>query len=131
MWQIVKKEESADDAKEFIKETNEIKKVFDVKLLKDGVEIQPDGELKAKIPYDGIINSILIRKNANGTYERLQYKIGGNYLTYETEVLGIVSVIGDKESSTSVQGTYILNNGGALTGDEIIFIIISLVCHKD
>ncbi len=60
--------------KETIKETNEIKKVFDVKLLKDGVEVQPDGVLKVKIPYEGITNPILIRR-LDGTYEKIEYKM--------------------------------------------------------
>ena len=116
--------------KDFINETNEIKKVFDVKLLKDGVEVQPDGILKVKIPYDGIQNPILMRKNANGTYEKIEYKIEDGYLIYETDELGIVSIIGDKESNTSVMGTYTPNIGGAITGDETntnIYMGISLI----
>ncbi len=132
-----KKEEIANDAKDFIEETNEIKKVYDVKLLKDGVEVQPDGTLKVKIPYDGIKNPILIRKNASGTYERVEYKIEGNYLTYETDELGIVSIIGDKEIETSVQGTYTPNIGGAITGDGtntnlyigITFITLGMISY--
>ena len=125
-----KKEEIANDAKDFIKETNEAKKVFDVKLLKDGVEVQPDGILKVNIPYDGIKNPILIKKNANGTYEKIEYKIEDGYLIYETDELGIVSIIGDKESNTSVMGTYTPNIGGAITGDETntnIYMGISLI----
>jgi len=125
-----KKEEIAKDAKDFINETNEIKKVFDVKLLKDGVEVQPDGILKVKIPYDGIQNPILMKKNANGTYEKIEYKIEDGYLIYETDELGIVSIIGDKESNTSVMGTYTPNIGGAITGDETntnLYMGISLI----
>ncbi len=125
-----KKEEIANDAKDFIKETNEVKKVFDVKLLKDGVEVQPDGILKVNIPYDGIKNPILIKKNADGMYEKIEYKIEGNYLTYETDELGVVSIIGDKESNTSVMGTYTPNIGGAITGDETntnLYIGISFI----
>ncbi len=125
-----KKEEIANDAKDFVKETNEVKKVFDVKLLKDGVEVQPDGILKVKIPYDDIQNPILMRKNANGTYEKIEYKIEDGYLIYETDELGIVSIIGDKESNTSVMGTYTPNIGGAITGDETntnLYIGISFI----
>ncbi len=125
-----KKEEIANDAKDFIKETNEVKKVYDVKLYKDDVEVQPDGTLKVKIPYEGIKNPILLRKNAKGTYERIEFQIEGNYLTYETDELGIVSIIGDKESNTSVMGSYTPNIGGAITGDETntnIYIGISFI----
>ncbi len=34
--------------KEFIKEAAEVKKVYDVKLFKDDVEVQPDGYFKSK-----------------------------------------------------------------------------------
>ena len=39
-------------------------------------------------------------------------------MVYEADELGIVSIIGDKETNTSVMGTYTPNIGGALTGDE-------------
>ncbi len=113
-----KQTEITTDAKEFIEEKQEVKKVYDVKLLKDGVEVQPDGMIKVKIPYEGINNPILIRKNNNGSYEKIHYTIEKGYLVYETEELGIVSIIGDKETNTSVMGTYTPNIGGALTGDE-------------
>jgi len=123
-------DETSDNAKEFIKEAAEVKKVYDVKLLKDGVEVQPDGILKVKIPYENINNPILIKKNTNGTYEKIEYKIEDGYLIYETDELGIVSIIGDKESNTSVMGTYTPNIGGAITGDETntnIYMGISLI----
>ena len=113
-----KQTEITTDAKEFIEEKQEVKKVYDVKLLKDGVEVKPDGMIKVKIPYEGINNPILIRKNNNGSYEKIHYTIEQGYLVYETEELGIVSIIGDKETNTSVMGTYTPNIGGALTGDE-------------
>ncbi|MCI9293097.1 MAG: hypothetical protein HFF02_07370, partial [Erysipelotrichaceae bacterium] len=114
-----KQSEITEDAKEFIEETQEVKKVYDVKLFKDDVEVQPDGTLKIKIPYEGIKNPILIRKNANGEYERIEFKTEEGYLTYETDELGIVSIIGDKEFNTSVKGTYTPNIGGAITGNQI------------
>lgn len=40
--------EITNDAKEYIEETQEVKKVYDVKLLKDGVEVQSDGTLKSR-----------------------------------------------------------------------------------
>ncbi|MCI9525244.1 MAG: hypothetical protein HFF01_09520, partial [Erysipelotrichaceae bacterium] len=130
-------DEIKEEMKEIIKETNEIKKVFDVKLLKDGVEIQPDGVLKVKIPYDGITNPILIRRLLDGTYEKIEYKIEGGYLVYETDELGIVSLIGDKEFNSSVQGTYTPNIGGAITGDEtdmyayagLVCIMLGFICY--
>ncbi len=118
-----KQSEITTEAKEFIEEKQEVKKVYDVKLLKDGVEVKPDGMLKVKIPYEGINNPILIRKNNHGSYEKIHYTIEQGYLVYETEELGIVSIIGDKETNTSVMGTYTPNIGGALTGDETAIIL--------
>ncbi len=114
----VKQSEVTAGIKEFIKETQEVKKIYDVKLLKDNIEVQPNGTLKIKIPYDSIKNPILFRKNANGTYEKIEYKMEGNHLIYETDELGIVSMIGDKDNETSVNATYTANIGGALTGDH-------------
>lgn len=128
-----KKTEIASDAKEYIEEIQEVKKVYDVKLYKDDIEVQPDGILKIKIPYEGIKNPILIRKTTDGNYEKIEYTIEEGYLIYETEELGIVSIIGDKEIETSVQGTYTPNIGGAITGDitdpmsYMIIISISLL----
>ena len=69
----------------------------------------------------------------NQTYEKIEYKIEDGYLIYETDELGIVSIIGDKESNTSVMGTYTPNIGGAITGDETntnIYMGISLITCK-
>lgn len=124
------KEEVTSKVKEMIKD-QEVKKVFDVKLLKDNTEVQPDGELRVKIPYQEIKNPILLRKNANGDYERVNFTIEDGYMIYETDELGIVSIIGDKE--TSVMGTYTPNVGGAITGDGtniylyFVLIVISLI----
>ena len=128
-----KQTEITASAKDIIEEKQEVKKVFDVKLFKDNIEVQPDGTLKIKIPYDEVKNPVLIRKNANGTYEKVNFTIENGYLTYETDELGIVSIIGDKEFETSVQGTYTPNVGGALTGDEsniyfnFIMVLVSLI----
>ena len=69
-----------------------------------------------------------LRKNAQGTYEKIDYTIEGSYLVYETEELGRVSILGDIEYDTSVQGTYTPNIGGAITKDDtninIYFICI-------
>ncbi len=128
-----KQTEITASAKDIIEEKQEVKKVFDVKLFKDNIEVQPDGTLKIKIPCEDIKHPILIRKNASGNYERVEYTIEDGYMIYETDELGIVSIIGDKEFETSVQGTYTPNVGGALTGDEsniyfnFIMVLVSLI----
>lgn len=98
----------------------EVKIVYDVKLLENGEEIQPDGILRIKIPLpDGMINAKLIKQNADGSYEKLNASIENGYLVYESDELGIVAIIADKEPEKEVAGEYYpgANTGGALTGD--------------
>ncbi len=124
-------EEVKEHTKEFTKDIAEVKKVVDVKLLKDGVEVQPDGIIKVKIPYEGIKNPILMKRSANGAYEKIEYKIEDGYLIYETDELGIVAIIGDNEIETSVKGDYNQNIGGANTGDSTALIMhIVLLCFS-
>ncbi|MCI9523714.1 MAG: hypothetical protein HFF01_01515, partial [Erysipelotrichaceae bacterium] len=123
-------DEVKEEAKDFISEEQEVKKVYEIKLFKDDVEVQPDGTLKVKIPYERIKNAMLVRKNAQGTYEKIDYTIEGSYLVYETEELGRVSILGDIEYDTSVQGTYTPNIGGAITKDDTninIYFILSFI----
>ena len=124
-------EEVKEHTKEFTKDIAEVKKVVDVKLLKDGVEVQPDGIIKVKIPYEGIKNPILMKKSVNGAYEKIEYKIEDGYLIYETDELGIVAIIGDNEIETSVKGDYNQNIGGANTGDSTELIMdVVLLCFS-
>ncbi|MCI8541623.1 MAG: hypothetical protein HFE67_08975, partial [Erysipelotrichaceae bacterium] len=99
----------------------EVKQVFEIKLLENGKEVQPDGTLKIKIPItEGMINAILVRQNKDGTYEKLNASIENGYLVYESDELGIVAIIADKKNpDKEVQGSYYPGNsvGGALTGD--------------
>lgn len=92
-----KREEVIKEASDEISETQEVKAVYDVKLLENDVEVQPDGTLKVRIPIpEGITNPKLLIKRSNGTYETVTVKEENGYLVYETNELGIVSVIGDK-----------------------------------
>ncbi|MCI8541615.1 MAG: hypothetical protein HFE67_08935, partial [Erysipelotrichaceae bacterium] len=106
-----------------IAETQEVKKVYDVKLLEDGKDIQPEGTLKIKIPIDeNMINAYLVKLNENGKYERIEAILENGYLVYESDELGIVSIIADiveNEPSNEIKGSYYPgdNVGGALTGD--------------
>lgn len=97
-----KKEEVEKEASNEIKETQEIKAVYDVKLFENDVEVQPDGTLKVRIPIpDGISNPKLMIKKSDGSYEIISAKEENGYLIYETNELGIVSIVGDKEEITN------------------------------
>lgn len=129
------------EAEDKISDQQEVKVVYDVKLLEEGVEIQPDGSITVRIPIpEGIENPKLFVKKANGVYEEVKTKVENGYLVYETEELGVVSIIGDKaentipkedpdtkdphtedpdntsKPSTSVQGTYTPNAQQSTSG---------------
>ncbi|MCI8541611.1 MAG: hypothetical protein HFE67_08910, partial [Erysipelotrichaceae bacterium] len=99
----------------------EVKQVFEIKLLENGKEIQPDGTLKIRIPFtEAMVNAILVKQNKDGTYEKLNVSIENGYLVYESDELGIVAIIADKsDPQKEVEGSYYpgANTGGALTGD--------------
>ncbi|MCI8541108.1 MAG: hypothetical protein HFE67_06305, partial [Erysipelotrichaceae bacterium] len=116
-----KQTEVSEKGKELLSDKQEVKKVYDIKLLQDGKEVQPDETLKIKIPYtEEMANAILVRQKKDGTYEKLNVSIENGYLVYESDELGIVAIIADKENpDKEVQGSYYpgSNTGGALTGD--------------
>ena len=120
-----KQSEVSEKAKDLIGEQSVIQ-VFDVKLLKNGKEIQPDGTLKVKIPVKANIkNPSLLILNETGEYEKVEATYENGYLIYETDHLGQFTIIGDvdnkmnEEPVTDVKGTYYPgdNMGGAVTGD--------------
>lgn len=152
------KEGLMEEAQELIGE-QEVKKIYDVKLFKDELEIQPDGTLKVQIPMPkGITNPKVLLKKSNGTYEEIQGTIKDGYFIYETKEIGTVTILGDaasqeeplpepepsdqnkKEPQTSVQGTYNKGTnppaysnagiGGAYTGDSTSKYWVYLTCFS-
>ena len=122
-----KQSEVSEKAKDLIGEQSVIQ-VFDVKLLENGIEIEPDGILKVKIPVKANIqNPSLLILNEEGEYEKVEAIFEDGYLIYETDRLGQFTVIGDiiDQEPTDVGGSYYpgdnaggaQNIGGALTGD--------------
>lgn len=135
------KESIAGMIKDQIDDDQEIKVVYDVTLLKDQVETQPDGTLKVKIPVpEGMKHPKLLVKNAQGEFVLVDALIEDGYFVYETRYVGLVAIVDDIEESTKpvdtnsgdakptntgdVQGEYHLgeNMGGALSGDHTTFI---------
>lgn len=128
----------------------EVKKVLEAKLFEGNSEIQPDGMIKVKIPLTDDIKAMKNRKLAvqqkDGSYKIILASIEGDYLVYETDFLGKISFIADKDevntggSTTSpidnnqeksVKGVSIVK-GGAMTGDNtnlsyLIFAILSSI----
>lgn len=76
----------------------EVKTVYDVKFLEDNIETQPNGSVKVKVPVDiNIKNPKLIVEQRDGSYKVVEGTYEDGYLTYETDFVGKVSVIGDQE----------------------------------
>lgn len=133
-----KKEEIITESETVIDKTQEIKAVFDVRLLADDVEVEPNGILKVRIPIpEGIQNpKVLVKRN--GSYQVFDVEIDNGYLIYESDALGIISIIADKEkevtnpepdpiiknedpsSTPTVKGNYtsVTGIGGAQTGNQ-------------
>ena len=134
-----KQSEVGEKAKDLIGEQSVIQ-VFDVKLLENGKEIEPDGILKVKIPVkSNIQNPSLLILNEAGEYEKVEAVFEDGYLIYETDRLGQFTVIGDitDQEPTDVGGSYYpgdnaggaQNVGGALTGDTTnMMIYMGLGC---
>ena len=134
-----KQSEVGEKAKDLIGEQSVIQ-VFDVKLLENGKEIEPDGILKVKIPVkSNIQNPSLLILNEAGEYEKVEAVFEDGYLIYETNRLGQFTVIGDitDQEPTDVGGSYYpgdnaggaQNVGGALTGDTTnMMIYMGLGC---
>ena len=129
-----KQAEVSEKAKDLIGEQRVIQ-VFDVKLLENGKEIEPDGILKVKIPVKANIqNPSLLILNENGEYEKVEATFEAGYLICETDRLGQFTIIGDigeQEPDTDVDGVYYpgTNVGGALTGDTTnIMMYVGLGC---
>lgn len=115
----------------------EVKIVFDVNLLEDNKVIQPNGKIQVSIPIDKTIkNPRLMMKGEDGTWNFIEAEEKDGYYVFDTDYIGSVSIIGDKEevvkedpietppsskqddnSSTSVKGNYMNGMGGAGTGD--------------
>ncbi len=124
-----KKEAVTSKAADLIKEGQEVKQVYEIKLLENGIEVKPDGIWKIRIPIaDDIKNPTLIRQKKDGSYEKIDAIIEGGYLVYESDELGIVSIIGDL--SSEIQGSYYPgdNVGGALTGDTTNLTLYMVIC---
>lgn len=131
-------EEEIQKVENIIDKDSEIKEVFDVTLLKDDTKIQPDGSILVRIPAgDQTLDSILAVQQKDGSYKLVKALFKDGYLEYETDYLGKVSLLKEKEKkttppasdptdsddtpNTSVQGNYTNSTqtgmGGASTGD--------------
>ena len=88
--ELVEMEESGKDFTEFLEKGERVAVAYDVKLLKDGVEVQPDGTLVIKIliPQELRNRNFNIMHIHNDTEKTiLEYQIEGDYVVVETDKL--------------------------------------------
>lgn len=127
----------------------DIDNIFDVSLWNGNTQVQPDGTLRVKVPYDGTLkNPKVIVELADGTFKEVDAKIEDGYLVYDSNYLGRIAIVEDTSTidpipdnkepipdvtdktpqpDTSVKGAY-SSIGGALTGDETSILIPLLLC---
>lgn len=114
--------------------------VYDIALYRDDMEITPQGKMKIRLPLvNGLKNASLLIETEDGQFKTVIPTIENGYYVYESDILGVVSILGDVEDavepdplpdklpdeqsggamkegpSTSVKGTY--TQAGADTGD--------------
>lgn len=87
---LVESEKTDKDYKEFIDKNQKVAVAYDVKLLEDGVSVQPDGTLQFKILIPtklvGKDFTILHIHNGNEASD-IEYQIEGDYVVFESDTL--------------------------------------------
>ena len=87
---IVESEKSNEEYKEFIDKNQKVAIVYDVKLIKEGASVQPDGTLKFKvvIPAELVGKDFRIIHIHNGNETSIiEYNIEGDYVVFESDKL--------------------------------------------
>ena len=88
--ELVEMEESDKDLSAFLEKGERVAVAYDVKLFKDGAEVQPDGTLKIKIliPQELRNRNFSVMHIHNDTEKSmLEYQIEGDYVVVETDKL--------------------------------------------
>lgn len=83
-----------------------IKQVYEVSLLKDGIEVNADGQLSIKIPaIKGLKNPSLLIQLKDGSYKAIVAEEHDGYYVYESDYLGIVAILADVDETSSTVDT--------------------------
>lgn len=136
-----------DEVTKAIQSNQEIRQIYNVSLLKGETSIQPNGNIKVKIPViQGLKNPKIVVMQKDGSQKLVDAVEENGYYVFESDYLDTVSIISDKDNTTtppkaedpetpditppssgtntpsdknsSVKGEYTSNAGGALTGDS-------------
>ncbi|MEG0593097.1 MAG: X2-like carbohydrate binding domain-containing protein, partial [Coprobacillus sp.] len=115
------KSEPQEKMNEFNDEVNKVASgyslcgLYDVKLLKDGIEIQPDGKIKISIPLVNIIKPMtdlqVVYIDDEGKVTIIPSEVKDGYLVFITDHLSYYGIIG-KVNIT-------IDNGGSTPSDKV------------
>lgn len=83
-------------------EDGEVKTVYDVQLLEDNKVVQPNGKVEVHVPVDDTVrNPKIMMQDKDGTWKEVQGKLDNGKFTFETDYIGKISVVGDKEDTVN------------------------------
>lgn len=105
-------------------------KVFDITLVSDGVEVQPDGKVTVRIPV-GNVNSKIYRMEADGTLTDMNAVYKDGYLEFTTEHFSLY-VVAEPESDNTKPSEPVVDKGilGDVNGDGKVNIKDATMIQK-
>lgn len=91
-------EEEVKEAIGNVFQDKEVKNIYDVSLWQDNTQVQPDGTVRVKVPYDNTLkNPKVIIELEDGTFKEVEARIENGYLVYDSNYLGKIGIVDDKE----------------------------------
>lgn len=96
--------------------------VFDISLVKDGAEVQPNGEVTVKIPVpEGMDGSRLkvYREEANGTFTDMNAYFTNGYMVFTTDHFSKY-ILTAEESSSTLKGD--VNGDGTVDAADAVLV---------
>ncbi len=112
----------------------EIKELYDIKLLLDGLPVQPNGTVKVKIKLTDELKKVeetqIVYIDGNGKATLMPHTIDENYITFTTTHFSNYAVIGKVTSAptkVSIQNTNTEDNSSLIKTIIIIAIIILIL----
>lgn len=107
----------------------ELKDVYDIQLLLDGQVIQPDGQIRIRIPLIGqqkLYQNIHLYYISNrGEMMEIKYMRDEDVIIFETDHLSYYAIVADKETNDSSKGNQIAKteDQNNILGLEILLIV--------
>ena len=125
---LIESDKTTEDYKEFIDKNQKVAVAYDVKLLKDGAIVQPDGSLQFKIliPMELVGKNFSILHIHNETEKSvIEYQIDGDYVVFETDKLSDFVFVYDMGSLL-----WVIIVLGVVALLEIAFLVFLFIKNK-